>query len=523
MNVFADVEASAIIQQQINYTYVGDPCLPLQYSWDWLTCNDDESPRIVILNLSRKGLTGSIPANISSLTALEIIDLSNNNLNGTIPESLATLTNLKKLDLENNDLGGTVPAALKSKKNLNLSLSGNVHLCYEGHNFCRRKSTSKGLIIGLAVGCSVIALLIGAFTAVVINRRNSRRSNATESAVSDNTQVVIEPIRREYSYEEVKEMTNEFERQIGKGGYGPVFYGLLKNKQEVAVKISSETSNQGTHEFTTEAVFLSRVHHKNLVSLLGYCCEGPHRILIYEFMPRGSLHRLLHGTSSSKQCLDWGRRLDIALNAAQGLEYLHSGCKPPIIHRDIKSDNILLSERMEAKIADFGLSKDGPASEATHVSTNVKGTFGYLDPQYANTGNLTEKSDVYSFGVLILEIISGRKPIYMNSSDERINILSSSRLMISAGDIDSLIDKDVGENFHPGAMSKLAGLIMSCTEEQQNHRTNMSHVVSELKEALQLQHTIGRGEDEVVVHPSYTPVNVEFSAATIESSVLSPR
>ncbi|XP_057862715.1 putative leucine-rich repeat receptor-like protein kinase At2g19210 [Cryptomeria japonica] len=457
----------------------------------------------VNVNLSKKSLTGSIPATISRLTALEIIDLSDNKLNGTIPESLASLTNLKKLDLENNDLTGTVPAGLTSKKNLNLSLSGNVHLCDEGHNYCRRKSSKNGLIIGLAVGGGFVALLIiCSILVLLIAEIQEKTMLQAKSPVSPNTQVVIKSICIEYSYEEVKEMTSEFTKQIGGGGYGPVFYGKLENGQEVAVKTSSETSDQGTREFKTEADLLSKVHHKNLVSLLGYCCEGAHRILIYEFMPSGSLHQHLHGTSSSKRCLNWEKRLDIALNAAQGLEYLHSGCKPPIIHRDIKTANILLSERLEAKIADFGLSKDGPTSEVTHVSTNVKGTFGYVDPQYTNTGNLTEKSDVYSFGIVILEIMSGRKPLYTNNSGERVNILSSSKSMICGGDIERLIDKDAGENFHPGAMSKLAGLIMSCTEEQLNDRPNMSHIVSELREALQLHHTVEKGDDGAVVHPN---------------------
>ncbi|GLJ22271.1 hypothetical protein SUGI_0419090 [Cryptomeria japonica] len=266
-----DVEVINIIQQQINYSYVGDPCLPTQHSWDWLTCSNDISPRIVILNLASRGLTGSIPAKISSLTALEIIDL------------------------ENNDLTGTVPAALESKKNLNLSLSGNVHLCYEGHNFCRRKSTKKGLIIGLVVAGGVIALFIVCCIAVVIIRKNSRRSEDAESLVAPYSQIVIEAISREYSYEEVKKMTNDFSTEIGRGGYGPVYYGKLNIGREVAVKRSSETSTQGTHEFKTEAVLLLKAHHKNLVSLLGYCCEGAHGILIYEFMPNGNLHQLLHG------------------------------------------------------------------------------------------------------------------------------------------------------------------------------------------------------------------------------------
>ncbi|KAH9302399.1 hypothetical protein KI387_013982 [Taxus chinensis] len=478
----ADVEALTIIQQQLK-------------------------------NLSNKGLTGSIPASISSLTALEILDLSNNNLNGSIPESLASLTNLRDLNLENNNLTGTVPAALTSNKNLNRRLSGNVHLCERGKNGCNNKSSNKGLIIGSAIGGSISLALVSCAVTLIIRRR----SKATESLLSPIPKDLVAPRCKEYSYKEVKEITNAFSKKIGLGGFGPVFHGCLKNGQEVAVKVLSETSKQGALEFTTEVSLLSRVHHRNLVSLLGYCSEGEYQILIYEYMSKGNLRQLLNGSPAPTQGLDWETRLHIALNAAQGLEYLHTGCEPHIIHRDIKSPNILIGERMEAKIADFGLSRLGPSSEATHVSTNVKGTFGYVDPQYTATNNLTDKSDVYSFGVVLLEIISGRTAIDTNISGENCNIVSWSRSLISTGNIGGVIDAKAGENVDMGAVWKVTELAVMCTETQSNERPNMSHVVLELKEALQL---VRRRDNSL---PNSAPFSIHSSYATDGTSLPSPR
>eukprot|EP01018_Ginkgo_biloba_P026773 Gb_20280 [translate_table: standard] len=173
-------------------------------------------------------------------------------------------------------------------------------------------------------------------------------------------------------------MTSNFDKKISEGGFGPVFYGRLPKGKEVAVKVLSAKSEQGANEFSTEIDMLSKVRHKNLVSFIGYCDEARQMILIYEYMSKGTLRDILFKAQTP---IDWKTRLSIALNAAQGVEYLHSGCSPAIIHRDIKSTNILLNERMEAKIGDFGLSKDGPSDGSTHVLTIAKGTVGYLDPE----------------------------------------------------------------------------------------------------------------------------------------------
>eukprot|EP00253_Pinus_taeda_P006529 PITA_06529 len=457
-----DVRALREIQLDINFTYAsaGDPCLPANFSWDWLGCNSNVSPRITSLNLSSKGIT-SIPSSITHLTALVIIDLSENNLTGQIPEFLVNLTNLRELNLENNNLTGTVPAILRNNKNLSIRLSGNPLLCEGNANQCTKSKPG-------------------------IRRNPLKEPMARGHDLSS-------PQCRKFSYNEVKEITGGFGRQIGRGGFGPVFYGRLQNGLELAVKVLSESSKQGDKEFSTEVTMLSKVHHKNLVPFVGYCCEGENQILIYQYMSKGNLRGILHGPNALEQLADWKTRLDIALNAAQGLEYLHNGCKPIIIHRDIKATNILLSERMEAKLSDFGLSRAAALN------------------RYATTRNLTEKSDVYSFGVVIFEIISGREPVDTNVSGENSHIVSWGRSMIGEGNIEGILDKRAVREVNMSAMWKVAELAMLCTENQPNQRPTMNEVVSELKESIRLLNATDLLDRKLVHHPTFSAAGSSIS------------
>ncbi|KAL3508056.1 hypothetical protein ACH5RR_033438 [Cinchona calisaya] len=198
---------------------------------------------------------------------------------------------------------------------------------------------------------------------------------------------------------------------LGEGGFGRVYKGRLESGQVVAVKQLDRNGLQGNREFLVEVLMLSLLHHPNLVNLIGYCADGDQRLLVYEFMPLGSLEDHLHDLPLDKEPLDWNTRMKIAAGAAKGLEYLHDKANPPVIYRDLKSSNILLDEGYHPKLSDFGLAKLGPVGDKTHVSTRVMGTYGYCAPEYAMTGQLTLKSDVYSFGVVFLEIITGHKAI----------------------------------------------------------------------------------------------------------------
>ncbi|CAN1805627.1 Probable serine/threonine-protein kinase PBL7 [Linum perenne] len=219
-----------------------------------------------------------------------------------------------------------------------------------------------------------------------------------------------------FTFRELAIATNNFRKEclLGEGGFGRVYKGYLKKSVSfqhetivVAIKQLDRNGSQGNREFLVEVLMLSLLHHRNLVNLIGYCADGDQRLLIYEYMPLGSLDDHLHALD--KKGLDWNTRMRIAAGAAKGLEHLHDNAKPPVIYRDLKCSNILLDSGYHPKLSDFGLAKLGPVGDNTHVSTRVMGTFGYCAPEYAMTGQLTLKSDVYSFGVVLLEIITGRR------------------------------------------------------------------------------------------------------------------
>ncbi|GKV52134.1 hypothetical protein SLEP1_g58726 [Rubroshorea leprosula] len=239
---------------------------------------------------------------------------------------------------------------------------------------------------------------------------------------------------------------------------------------------------QGSLEFKTEIELLSRVHHKNVVSLLGFCFERHEQMLIYEFVPNGTLYETLSGKSGIK--VDWTRRLKVALGAARGLAYLHELANPPIIHRDIKSANILLDQHLIAKVADFGLSKSIDDSEKGHVTTQVKGTMGYMDPEYYMTQQLTEKSDVYSFGVLLLELITAKKPIERG----KYIVKEVRMVMDKAKDLYSLhhiLDPAILDTSLKG-LEKFVDLAMSCVEESGVDRPKMGEVVKALENVMHI-------------------------------------
>ncbi|CAL9133275.1 unnamed protein product [Musa textilis] len=220
-------------------------------------------------------------------------------------------------------------------------------------------------------------------------------------------------VAQTFTFRELVTATKNFRQDclLGEGGFGRVYKGRLETGQVVAVKRLDRDSLQGNREFLVEVLMLSLLHHPNLVNLIGYCADGDQRLLVYEFMPLGSLEDHLHDISADEEPLDWNTRMKIAAGAAKGLEYLHDMANPPVIYRDFKSSNVLLGKGYHPKLSDFGLAKLGPVGDKTHVSTRVMGTYGYCAPEYAMTGQLTVKSDVYSFGVVLLELITGRKAI----------------------------------------------------------------------------------------------------------------
>ncbi|XVF34964.1 hypothetical protein REPUB_Repub18cG0103500 [Reevesia pubescens] len=295
----------------------------------------------------------------------------------------------------------------------------------------------------------------------------------------------------------------------------------MRDGTQVAVKMLSPLSTQGSKEFQTEAELLMRVHHRNLASFIGYCDDGSNMALIYEYMANGSLKDYLSYKSSNR--LSWEMRLRIAIDAAQGLEYLHHGCKPPIIHGDVKTANILLSEKMDAKIADFGLSKAFPSDSHSEVITTVVGTRGYLDPEYYNLRNLNEKSDVYSYGVVLLELITGQHAIIRK--DESIHIVHWVSPLIESGDIGCIVDQNLHGEFDVNSVWKALEVAMTCTTPSSFNRATMSLVLTELKQclAMELPHNREKkqGFSEEIYIGLYNSPEV-YSISTATESITTP-
>uniref|UniRef100_A0A0D3FV90 non-specific serine/threonine protein kinase n=1 Tax=Oryza barthii TaxID=65489 RepID=A0A0D3FV90_9ORYZ len=264
------------------------------------------------------------------------------------------------------------------------------------------------------------------------------RGNATVkkelSALKDANGNVISA--QTFTFRQLAAATRNFREEcfIGEGGFGRVYKGRLDGTgQIVAIKQLNRDGTQGNKEFLVEVLMLSLLHHQNLVNLVGYCADGDQRLLVYEYMPLGSLEDHLHDLPPDKVPLDWNTRMKIAAGAAKGLEYLHDKAQPPVIYRDFKSSNILLGEDFHPKLSDFGLAKLGPVGDKSHVSTRVMGTYGYCAPEYAMTGQLTVKSDVYSFGVVLLELITGRKAIDSTRPHVEQNLVSWHLIILTSG------------------------------------------------------------------------------------------
>ncbi|KAI4380028.1 hypothetical protein MLD38_006262 [Melastoma candidum] len=287
-----------------------------------------------------------------------------------------------------------------------------------------------------------------------------------------------------FTYEELMLATDGFSdaNLLGQGGFGYVHRGVLPNGKEVAVKQLKAGSGQGEREFQAEVEIISRVHHKHLVSLVGYSITGSQRMLVYEFVPNNTMEFHLHG--KGRPTMEWPTRLKIALGSAKGLAYLHEDCHPKIIHRDIKAANILLDFKFEAKVADFGLAKL-TSDVNTHVSTRVMGTFGYLAPEYAASGKLTEKSDVFSFGVMLLELITGRRPVDTMNTYMDDSLVDWARPQLTRaledGNFDSLVDPKLQNNYNHGEMARMVACAAACVRHSSRRRPRMSQIVRALE------------------------------------------
>ncbi|XP_057425417.1 LRR receptor-like serine/threonine-protein kinase ERL1 [Lotus japonicus] len=397
---------------------------------------------LLTLNLSHNHLAGTLPAELGNLRSIQIIDLSFNNMSGSIPVDFGQLQNLASLILNNNDLRGRIPDQLTncfSLSSLNFSynnLSGAIPSMKNFSRFSADSFIGNSLLCGdwvgsichpytpktreifcrVAVVCltlGVLLLLVMVIVAIYRSSRSKQLMKGTGRTGQGPPKLVI--LHMDLAMHTLDDMMRSTENLsekyiIGYGATSTVYKCALKNSRPIAIKrlLYNQHHPHSLREFETELETIGSIRHRNLVTLHGYALTPNGNLLFYDYMANGSLWDLLHGPLKVK--LDWETRLRIAVGAAEGLAYLHHDCNPRIVHRDIKSSNILLDENFEAHVSDFGTAKCIAATR-THASTYVLGTIGYIDPEYARTSRLNEKSDVYSFGIVLLELLTGKKAV----------------------------------------------------------------------------------------------------------------
>ncbi|KAJ6795627.1 proline-rich receptor-like protein kinase PERK15 [Iris pallida] len=387
------------------------------------------------------------------------------------------------------------------------------------------KHSSLAIVVGICAGVLIIIIITS--VAIICSCKSGKGEKmmlvkeTAKPRTADGTHLdssLPRPTsKRFFSYEELKEATNDFEPAcvLGEGGFGRVYKGILSDGTAVAIKKLTNGGHQGDKEFLVEVEMLSRLHHRNLVRLVGYYGSRDSNLLCYELVSNGSLESWLHGPLGANCPLDWDTRMKIALDAARGLAYLHEDSQPCVIHRDFKASNILLENNFHAKVSDFGLAKQAPEGQANYLSTRVMGTFGYVAPEYAMTGHLLVKSDVYSYGVVLLELLTGRRPVDMSQPSGQENLVTWARPILRNKDrLEELPDPRLAGKYPKEDFIRVCTIAAACVAAEASQRPTMGEVVQSLKMVQRLTEY----QDAAPV-PSARPVRQ--SSTTYESDATS--
>lgn len=493
--------------------------------------------KLQTLDISDNRFTGEVPSNLSQLKNLQYMRLNNNSLSGAIPMSFANMTRLAFLDLSYNNLSDPVPVF--SAKTF--SIVGNPLICatgsekeclgaslmpmsmpLNGSQGASPEGKPKDHKVALALGLTLAFVCFLVLVIGLLLQWRQRRHKQLFFDVKDryHEEVSLGNLRR-FQFRELQNATDNFSNKkiLGKGGFGNVYKGYLKDGTAVAVKRLNDGSTVGgERQFQTEVEMISLAVHRNLLRLYGFCMTSTERLLVYPYMANGSVASRL----KAKPILDWGTRKRIALGAARGLLYLHEQCDPKIIHRDVKAANILLDEYCEAVVGDFGLAKLLDHQDS-HVTTAVRGTVGHIAPEYLSTGQSSEKTDVFGFGILLLELITGQRALeFGKAATQKGAMLDWVRKVHQDKTLDLLVDKGLKNNYDKVELEEIVQVALLSTQYIPGHRPKMSEVVR----MLEGDGLAERWEASQKLEPSkyYKPYEISsserFSDLTNDSSLL---
>ncbi|KAJ1282399.1 hypothetical protein BS78_03G048800 [Paspalum vaginatum] len=452
------------------------------------------------LDMSDNQLTGSIPSSLGNLKNLNYLKLNNNSLSGVLPDSFATINGLALVDLSFNNLSGPLPKISART----FIVAGNPMICgnNSGDNCSSvsldplsyppddlktqpQQGIGKSRHIATICGATVGSV---AFVTIIVGMLlwwRHRRNQQIFFDVNDqyDPEVCLGHLKQ-YAFKELRASTNNFNSKniLGEGGYGIVYKGYLRDGSVVAVKrLKDYNAVGGEVQFQTEVEVISLAVHRNLLRLIGFCTTESERLLVYPYMPNGSVASQLREHINGKPALDWSRRKRIALGTARGLLYLHEQCDPKIIHRDVKASNVLLDEYFEAIVGDFGLAKLLDHRES-HVTTAVRGTVGHIAPEYLSTGQSSEKTDVFGFGVLLVELITGQKALdFGRVANQKGGVLDWVKKLHHEKQLSMMVDKDLGSNYDRVELEEMVQVALLCTQYYPSHRPRMSEVIRMLE------------------------------------------
>ncbi|KAI4322960.1 hypothetical protein L6164_022605 [Bauhinia variegata] len=456
-----------------------------------------------VLDLSRNHITGTIPSSISEMENLETLDLSYNDLYGTIPAPFNNLTFLSKFSVAYNRLHGPIPTGGQFLSFPSSSFEGNLGLCREIDSPCNTVnnmrpniasasgSKFRNNVLGITISIGIGLALLLAIILLKISKRDedkpvdnldeelSRPGRLSEALFSSKLVLFQNSDCKDLTVADLLKSTNNFSQAniIGCGGFGLVYKANLPNGTKAAIKRLSGDCGQMEREFQAEVEALSRAQHKNLVALKGYCRHGNDRLLIYSYLENGSLDYWLHENVDGNTPLKWDVRLKIAQGAARGLAYLHKGCEPYIVHRDVKSSNILVDDKFEAHLADFGLSRLLQPYD-THVTTDLVGTLGYIPPEYSQTLTATFRGDVYSFGVVLLELLTGRRPVEVIKGKNCRNLVSWVFQMKSEKREQEIFDSVIWDKDNEKQLMEVLAIAGKCLDQDPRQRPGIEQVSS---------------------------------------------